>query len=289
MEWKTNITEMLGCKYPIIQGAFAGIGKADLAAPVSEAGGFGIITGHNFKTAELLREEIHRAREMTKNNFGINFTIIPPRFNEAHYKDMVEVVIDEGIGTVFTSAYKAKNIGERLHSGGVNWIHKCATMKHAISACSHGVDAVVIVGIEGTGFKNPKQNTTLVNMVMANRTIDVPFIAAGGIGDAHGLLGALGMGAEAVYLGTSFMSVKECPTSEKFKERMIDQDCFDEEFYSKIYHHEARDSGVPSMAVGTIEEVLSAKELIDGIISESEKILRGWGFTGDCLDTTKKP
>ena len=285
MEWKTRITEILGCKYPIIQGAFAGFGKAELAAAVSEAGAFGIITGHNFKTAELLREEIIKAKEMTKNEFGINFTLMPPKLSEDYYMDMVDVVIDEGIGTVFTSAYKGKRIGEKVHSSGVSWIHKCATMKHAIASQNHGADAVVIVGVEGTGFKNPMQNTTLINMVMANRYLDIPFIAAGGIGDAHGFLAALGMGAEAVCLGTAFMAVKECPTSNRLKEKMIKQDSFDPDLFSKIYRHEARDSGVPSMAVGLVDRVLTSKELIDAIIGESEKILKGWGFKGDRFNT----
>ena len=285
MEWKTRITKILGCKYPIIQGAFAGFGKAELAAAVSDAGGFGIITGHNFKTAELLRKEIIKAKEMTRNPFGINFTLVPPKLSEDYYMEMADVAIEEGIKTVFTSAYKGKKIGEKLHSSGVSWIHKCATMKHAIASQDHGADAIVLVGVEGTGFKNPLQNTTLVNMVMANRNLSIPFIAAGGIGDAHGFLGALGMGAEAVCLGTAFMAVKECPTSNKLKEKMIKQDSFDPELFPKIYHHEAKDSGVPSMAVGLINNVLTSKELIESIINESESILRGWGFKGDCFNT----
>ena len=285
MEWKTKITEMLGCKYPIIQGAFAGLGRAYLAAPVSEAGGFGIITAHNFKNAELLREEIIRAKEMTKNNFGINFTLMPPKLSEEYYMKMVDVVIDEGIKTIFTSAYKAKRIGEKLHGADVNWIHKCATMKHAIATQNHGADAVVIVGVEGTGFKAPLQNTTLINMVMANKKLNIPFIAAGGIGDAHGFLSALSMGAEAVCMGTVFMAVKECPISDKSKERMIRQDCFDPELFQKVYHHQSKDSASPSMAVGVVEEVLTAKELIDTIIGESEDILYRWGFEGSCFGT----
>ena len=104
MIWKTKITEMLGCTYPIIQGAFAGFGKSDIAAPVSEAGGFGIITAHAFRDARKLREDIQKAKSMTEKPFGVNFTIIPPRLTEDFYEEMVEVAIDEGIGTVFTSA-----------------------------------------------------------------------------------------------------------------------------------------------------------------------------------------
>ena len=285
MRWKTKITEMLGCKYPIIQGAFAVFGTAELAAPVSDAGGFGIITAHNF-TPEGLREEIRKGKKMTNNNFGINFSVMPPTSNlsmnipnEEGYKEYVDVAIDEGIKTCFTSAYKASKIGKKLHSAGVNWIHKCATMKHASSAEKDGADAVVIVGLEGTGFKNPVQNTTMINMVMANRLLNIPVIAAGGIGDARGFLGALTLGAQAVYVGTAFMATKECPITEKFKRDMlVKQDCFDPKLYSELYHRELRDSGVPSMAVGVINKVQTVKEFIEEIMKKIRENAYKLGF-----------
>jgi len=291
MRWITKVTKMLGCKYPIIQGALSAFGTADLAAPVSEAGGFGIITAHNF-TPEELREEIRKAKSMTDKPFGVNFTVMPRTSADAvetpaDYNEYIDVVIDEGIKTCFTSAYKAKEIGERLKDNGINWIHKCATMKHALSAERDGADAVVIVGLEGTGYKNPLQNTTLINMVMANRLLKIPFIAAGGIGDARGVLGSLAMGAHAVYMGTAFMATKECPISENFKRDMIiNQDCFDPKMYERLYHHKLKDSGTPSMSVGVIDDILTAKELIEKIMNDAEQILRSWGFNSDCFDTT---
>jgi len=291
MRWITKITQMLGCRYPIIQGAFSAFGTADLAAPVSDAGGFGIITAHNF-TPDELREEIRKAKSMTDNPFGVNFTVMPRTSADAvetptDYNEYIDIVIDEGIKTCFTSAYKAKEIGDRLKDNGINWIHKCATMKHALSAERDGADAVVIVGLEGTGYKNPLQNTTMINMVMANRLLKIPFIAAGGIGDARGFLGALSMGAQAVYMGTAFMATKECPIPENFKRDMIvNQDCFDPKMYERLYHHKLKDSGTPSMAVGVIDDILTAKEFIDKIMSDAEQILRSWGFNSDCFDTT---
>jgi len=291
MRWITKITQMLGCRYPIIQGAFSAFGTADLAAPVSDAGGFGIITAHNF-TPDELREEIRKAKSMTDNPFGVNFTVMPRTSADAvetptDYNEYIDIVIDEGIKTCFTSAYKAKEIGDRLKDNGINWIHKCATMKHALSAERDGADAVVIVGLEGTGYKNPLQNTTMINMVMANRLLKIPFIAAGGIGDARGFLGALSMGAQAVYMGTAFMATKECPIPENFKRDMIvNQDCFDPKMYERLYHHKLKDSGTPSMAVGVIDDILTVKEFIDKIMNDAERILRSWGFNSDCFDTT---
>ncbi|MHA1652177.1 MAG: nitronate monooxygenase, partial [Candidatus Helarchaeota archaeon] len=170
VKFKTPFTEMTKVKYPIIMGAFAGLGKADFAAPVSEAGGFGIITAHNFKTIKRFKAELEKMQSLTSKPFGVNFSVGPPgeRFRhfmkEDDFMPYVEAAIDFGIKTMTTSAYKAKKIGDRLHEAGCFWIHKCATLKHAKSAEKHGVDMVTIVGIEGTGFKNPIQNTTLINI-----------------------------------------------------------------------------------------------------------------------------
>ena len=130
-----------------------------------------------------------------------------------------------------TSAYQAPRIGKKLHDAGCYWFHKCATMKHALSAEKAGADAVTIVGLEGTGFKNPLQNTTLINMTMAKKLLKVPVIAAGGIGDARGFLAALSMGADAVCFGTAIIPTKESPASDSWKKALITQDIFDEKFY----------------------------------------------------------
>ena len=275
---------MLGCTYPIIQGAFHGFGTAEFAAAVSDAGGFGIITANHRDTTRL-REEIQKAKSMTDKPFGVHFTIFPGQMTADYYDDMVEVAIDEGIKAVFTSAYKAKKIGDRVHEAGLIWIHKVATMKHAISAEKDGADAVVIVGLEGTGYKNPLTNTTMINIVMANRLLKIPFRAAGGIGDARGFLGALAMGAQAVYIGTGFMATKECPIPDEQKLRLVKQSSFDPELYPKIYHHELKDSGVGSMTVGVINKIVTVKEFIDNIIKNAEKILRSWGFKGNVFST----
>ncbi len=284
MRWKTKITEMHGCIYPIIQGAFMGFGKAEFAAQVSEAGGFGIITA-NYNDQKKLREEIQKAKSRTTKPFGVHFTIFPGQMTADYYDDMVEIVIDEGIKNVYTSAYKAKEIGDRLHEAGLNWIHKAATMKHAIAAERHGADAVVIVGLEATGIKNPLTNTTMITMVMANHMLKVPFIACGGIGNARGFLGALAMGAQAVYIGTGFMATKECPLPEEQKLKLVEQSSFDPKLYKEIFHHELKDTTGGSMTVGVIKKIVPVKEFINSIIEEAEEIVRSWGFDGDVFST----
>jgi len=159
MEWKTRVTEMLGIKYPIIQGSYGGFGTSEIAAPVSEAGGLGIITAGALKTPERLEEDIRKARSRTDKPICVNLSMgMCP-----HIDDMREVAIKEGIPVVETSAFQASDHGKRLKDAGVKWIHKVATVKHAIVAEKQGADAVVIVGMEGIGFKSVEQLPTLTS------------------------------------------------------------------------------------------------------------------------------
>jgi len=152
VEWKTWVTEKLGCKYPIIQGAYGGFGTSAIAVPVSEAGGLGIITAGALRTPEALREDIRRAKSLTDKPFAVNLSMGIPNVDE-----MRDVIIEEGVKIVFTAVYNAEQHGKRFHEAGITWIHKVATVKHAAAAERHGVDAVVIVGLEGAGHKSPIQ------------------------------------------------------------------------------------------------------------------------------------
>lgn len=294
MIWTTKITKMMNTEYPIIMGAFAIIGKAEFAAAFSNAGGLGIITALNFNTPEEFQEEIDKMKQLTNKPYGVNFTVWPPQVrqrsgrsqSEESYFDFVDIALDAGVKVITTSAYKAARIGERVHNAGCVWFHKSATVRHAISAERVGADAVTIVGLEGTGFKNPTQNTTLINMTMARKLIKIPLIAAGGIGDARGFLAALAMGADAVCFGSSIMATKESPASESWKNQVLHQDIFDEKFHKKIFHLELRDSALGSMAIGLIDEETTIKEFIDNIISNAEKILRKWGFERNEINTS---
>lgn len=226
MNWKTRVTELLGSKYPIIQGAFGGFGTSAIAAPVSQSGGFGIITASALRTPEGLREAIGKARSMTDKPFGVNLSVgLCPSIDE-----MREVAIEERVSVIFTAAYRADDHGKRIHEAGLKWVHKVVTVKHALAAEQQGADAVVIVGMEGTAFKNINQLPTLVGITTAAKTMKIPIIAAGGIGDAHGFLAALAMGAEGVYMGTRFLATKECPVSERYKQKLVGAQPWDPEF-----------------------------------------------------------
>ncbi|MHA1987639.1 MAG: NAD(P)H-dependent flavin oxidoreductase [Promethearchaeota archaeon] len=289
MIWNTRITKMMDTQYPIIMGAFAIIGKAEFAAAFSNAGGLGIITALNFRTSDEFQDEIEKMKKLTNKPYGVNFTVWPPQVrersgrsqSEESYFDFVDIALEAGVKVITTSAYKAAQIGKKVHDAGCVWFHKSATVKHAISAERAGADAVTIVGLEGTGFKNPNQNTTLINMTMARKLIKVPLIAAGGIGDARGFLAALAMGADAVCFGSAIMATKESPAPETWKNQVLNQDIFDEKFYKRIYHLELRDSPVGSMAVGHVDKETTIKEFIEDIISNAEIILREWGVKGN--------
>jgi NAD(P)H-dependent flavin oxidoreductase YrpB (nitropropane dioxygenase family) len=225
-KWKTRVTEMLGIKYPIIQGSFGGFGTSVLAVAVCEAGGLGMITANALKTPERLREDIRRLKSKTNKPFAVNLTMtMTPELDR-----MVDVVIEERVPVVETSAYRADAYGKKLQQAGIKWIHKVATVKHALAAEAQGADAVVIIGLEGTGFKNPSQLPSLIGIPWAARQMKVPIIAGGGIGDSRGFMAALAMGAEAVYMGTAFMTTKECPIPERYKQMLVEADPSDPRF-----------------------------------------------------------
>lgn len=229
MEWNTRLTKLLGIRYPIIQGAFAGFGDSRIAVPVSEAGGLGMITAGALKTPENLRRDIRRARSLTDRPLAVNLTMGVPMVEE-----MREVAIEEGVRVVETSAFNAAEHGRRLKEAGVSWIHKVATVKHAVAAARQGADAVIIVGIEGTGFKSIHQLPNCIAIPLAVKQIDVPVVAAGGIGTGRGLIASLALGAEGIYMGTAFMATKECPLSEKHKRRLIELLPTDPEIREKV-------------------------------------------------------
>ena len=308
MGWKTKITDLLGCRYPIIEGAFGGFGKAVLAAPISEAGGFGIIEATALGTAEKLRKDIYKARSMTDKSFGVNLSLIGhPNINELR-----DVAIEEKVAAIFTSAYKAEEHGKFIKAAGIPWVHKVGTMKHALAAERHGADAVVIVGIEGEGEKAANHLTTLTTVSMATKILKIPVIASGGIGDGRTFLAALAMGAEGVYMGTVFMATKECPVSERYKQVLVNADPYTPEVRDRVFappppgldeltrkgevyqlvgdakpHSTKRPMPVMggSMAVGAITKIVTVKELIDNIIQEAEGLLTGSSPLGRILAT----
>jgi nitronate monooxygenase len=286
MEWKTKITDLLGCKYPILQGATERLGVWQFAAAIAEAGAHGTITASVSKTPEQLRDDIRRCKDATNGTFGVNLSIgICPRIDE-----MLEVCIAEQV-PVETALYKPDALAARIKQSGLKWVHKSARVRDAVHAQELGVDAIILVGLEGGGFKNPAQLPTLTTILHGVRRLSVPVIAAGGIGDGHGFLGALALGAEGVMMASVFMTTKESPVSQKYKEAMIGLNLDDSEFRNRVMTPRIFDPKAPrqaaedinwadavSFSVAGIDQVLSVKELLEKITSEAEAILKGWRF-----------
>lgn len=290
MKWKTKITEMIGCKYPIILGAFAGFDNTQLTAAISEAGGCGVLTGSYFKKEEKFRNAISEIKKVTDNPFAINLSPNKPMdFQKDLYQMFgryLEIANEEQIKTIITVGPKVEVIRKKIREYGMNWIHKVTTMRHAAFGDKMGADAIILTGLEGGGFKNPKQNTLFVNMVNADKLLKIPIIASGGISNGRGMLGALVMGAQAIHMCTAFLATAESPVSESWKRQIIDADCFDPEIVSNILHFESgKMKGTTfSLAAGTIDKIITAKDLINNIINEAESILKTLGFKEDVID-----
>jgi len=295
MKWKTKITQILGIKYPLVMGAFGGWGKAEFASSFSNSGGLGIIAALNFPDPENFKKDLQKMRKLTDKPFGINLSLPHRSLKEngedirtrKRYLDYVEIAINENCSIFTTSGYKASFIGTRVHEAGGLWFHKCVLVKHAITAEKQGADGITIVGLEGTGFKNPLTNTTLVNITMAKKLLKVPIIAAGGIGDSRGFLGALALGADAVCLGTALMGTKECPVPERIKEKWLNLDIFDEQFHKKIYNYNVKNFMAPSTAIGHHKEIIPLKTLIEEMIKNAENILQSWGYNNNEFNTLR--
>jgi NADH:quinone reductase (non-electrogenic) len=282
--WNTKITNLTKTKFPLIMAAFARLNSIELAAAFSNAGGLGIITAMNYDL-QGFKATLIKMKQLTDKPFGINITVVPPEVSSVHnklsqedYLKYIEVAIDQGINIITTSAFQANFIGKRVKEAGCHWFHKCALIRHALSAEKNGVDAITIIGMEAAGFKNPYQHTTLINLTIAKRMLKIPLIAAGGIGDARGFLGVLAMGADAVCLGTAILTTKESPLLPIMKEQWLHTNVLSKEYHKSLYHFSLKGTRVPSPAITFQKEIKPLSEFIENLMSEAESILKSWKF-----------
>lgn len=209
---KNRITELFGIQYPIISGGMVWCSGWELAAAVSNAGGLGLI-GAGSMNADLLREHIRKCRAATDKPFGVNVPLL-----YKHAEAMMEVIMEEKVPVVFTSAGSPKTWTGRLHEAGIKVAHVVASTKFALKCQEAGVDAVVAEGFEAGGHNGKEETTTMVLVPYVRKCIDIPLIAAGGIGTGAGVLAAFALGAEGVQIGTRFALTKESSASNRFKE-----------------------------------------------------------------------
>jgi len=217
---KTRITELLGIEHPIIQGGMHYVGFAELAAAVSNAGGFGIITGLTQPTAADLASEIARCREMTDKPFGVNLTFLPS-LSSPDYPGYIEAIIDGGVGVVETAGRNPQQYLPALQRAGITIIHKCTSVRHALKAEAIGCDAVSVDGFECGGHPGEDDIPNMILLPRAAQELTIPFIASGGMADARSLVAALAMGAEGMNMGTRFIATREAPVHPRVKEAIV--------------------------------------------------------------------
>jgi len=219
--FKTRITELLGIKYPIIQGGMVWLSRAELAAAVSNAGGLGIITSSNFASKAALRDELRKTRSLTDKPVGVNINLSPTT-HPVNTEEYIEVVIEEGIRIVETSGRSPEPYMKQLKRGNVTVLHKApGAVRYAQAAEEIGCDAISIIGYECGGHPGPDDTGSLVLVRATVEAVKIPVVAGGGFADAQGFVAALALGADGVLMGTRFMATKECPAHPRFKEWLI--------------------------------------------------------------------
>ena len=213
---KNRITELFGIEYPIISGGMVWISSWRLAAAVSNAGGLGLL-GAGSLPPELLREHIRKMKEATQKPWGVNLPMMNPKADE-----LADVIIEEGVRIVFTTAGSPKKYTPRFHEAGIKVAHVVASSKFARKCEEAGVDAVVAEGFEAGGHNGKEETSTMVLIPEARRATSLPLIAAGGIGSGQAIAAAMALGAEGVQIGTLFALSQESSASDAFKQRCIE-------------------------------------------------------------------
>lgn len=222
--FKTRVTELLGIEHPLVQGGMQGVGRAELASAVSNAGALGILTGLTQPTPDALAAEIERCRTMTDKPFGVNLTIFPTT-KSPDYEAYARAIVESGVTIVETAGTPAvRPIWELLKEHDVTIIHKCTSVRHSVSAEKRGVDAVSIDGFECAGHPGEDDIPGLVLIPCAADQVSIPLIASGGIADGRGLVAALALGAEGANMGTRFCATVEAPIHQNVKQAYVDND-----------------------------------------------------------------
>lgn len=309
---QTEVTRLLGIKYPIIQGGMAWVAEYHLAAAVSNAGGLGLI-GAASAPAEWVREQIQKAKELTDKPFGVNIMLMSPYADE-----VAEIVAKEGVKVVTTGAGNPEKYMKMWKEAGVKVIPVVASVALAKRMERSGADALVAEGCEAGGHIG--ESTTMVLVPQVVDAVSIPVIAAGGIADGRGIAAAFMLGAKAVQMGTHFVVTEESQVHDNYKERIIKARDIDSRVTGRTTGHPVRalrnemtkqyielenkgadfeelenltlgglrkavvDGDVVNGSVmagqiaGMVKERLSCKALIDKLVKETDEIIGGKGF-----------
>ena len=292
-----RVLQHLGSKYPIIQAPMGWIARSKLASAVSNAGGFGVIETSSGEV-ENCKAEIKKMADLTDKPFGVNLPLLFLQDDS-----MVDFCVSQGVKFVTTSAGDPSKYIETLKYAGITVYHAVPSVQGAVKAANAGVDGLVVEGTEGGGFKNPEEVGLLVLIQAIRKELDLPIIAAGGIVDGTGMAAVFAAGAEGIQMGTRFVSSKESPVHDNFKNKILDSTiqgtwilnktskpvirALRTDFTKKIHEAgvmEMNDmsniqdlyfggdmNAAPALSgqsVGLIDEVKSVKDIIDQTVSE---------------------
>ena len=208
------ITNLLGIKYPIFQGAMAQIARHELVSAVSNAGALGILASGGVRPEEL-RKEIQQCKELTDKPFAVNLMLMMPNIDE-----IIDVVIEEDVKIVTTGAGTPRKFMPRLKEAGIKVIPVVPSVKAAVKIEELGCDAVVVEGMEAGGHVGT--STTMALLPQVTSAVNIPVIAAGGIADGRGMAAAYCLGASGVQMGTVFLASEECPVTDAYKNMIIE-------------------------------------------------------------------
>ncbi|MFT4265618.1 MAG: nitronate monooxygenase family protein [Xenophilus sp.] len=269
MAISTPFTRLLGIEHPIVQGGMQWVGRAELAAAVSNAGGLGILTALTQPTPEALAQEIARCRSMTGKPFGVNLTILPT-MTPPPYADYRQAIIDSGVKVVETAGSKPQAHVEHFKAHGIVVIHKCTAVRHALSAQRMGADVISIDGFECAGHPGEDDVPGLVLIPAAVDQLDIPVIASGGFADGRGLAAALALGAQGINMGTRFCATREAPIHDNVKRFLVGNDERATNLIFRRLHNTAR-VGKNSVS----DEVVKRLERPDATFEDVALLVRG--------------
>lgn len=223
--FKTKLTELCGIEHPVVQGGMHFVGYAEMAAAVSNAGGLGIITALTVALPpngkEALREEIRKCKSLTSKPFGVNITLLPVGV-QPDFDGIIQVIIEEGVKVVETAGRNPGKVIKALKAANIVVIHKCVTVRHAVTAAKVGADMISMDGFDCGGHPGEEDVGNWVLLPKAAQTLNIPFIASGGCANGKQLAAALALGAEGVNCGTAFMATKEAPVHQNIKQALCD-------------------------------------------------------------------
>jgi len=218
---KTEITEKLGIKYPIIGGTMMSISTADFVAAISNAGGLGILASAIYSSKEDFAVAIDSIKKQTDKPFAVNINLFPS-MRPIDNDDYVDVLVEKGVKIVETSGHSApEELCSRFKDAGMTWLHKCVGVRYAKKVEQMGADIVTVVGYENGGATGKLDIGTIVLVPVIKDAINLPVIGGGGISDGRGIAAILALGADAVIMGTRLMLTRECPIHDNLKNALL--------------------------------------------------------------------